>query len=339
MFCSLFGLSPCDLILLNVDVGTVKRLLQLLNNRFDVGQLEKVGQEFDYVLEVLDNLLVFDYDNREDRVLSKKLSIPNAVADRREAEEHLRNAPKSFTGNVRTGGSVFTVADENAREILGRLYNGRARLRRISEMITHGTFEEEVFFGRSVTWWQHVRNLSWVSEVVAERLKTKDDVSKIEVDSARILEYAANDDDDVLPDVPLPSFGEVSETFVRIGGNQLGKAQERLYEKFAETLYTIGCSHIGTDAMNAVTTAFAYCLKSEEEFSVETAVGLERCGLYFMNAVRADFMIEMLSNLSVVPERRISLADPSFGDGYRVMFSAVLAAVRNAKTEIGEAIV
>ena len=130
MFCSLMGLSPCDILLYDIDIKSVREAILALNNRFDSKYLSKIKAEFFYVFDILSNNLIFDYESREDRILSKKLNVAKMTtfgesnpSDNYEIIRKLEKAKKVFTGKVKVKNNIVAVKSEKTKEILELLYN------------------------------------------------------------------------------------------------------------------------------------------------------------------------------------------------------------------------
>lgn len=345
MFCALFGLSPCDVILNDIDIQTVKELIQALNNRFDMEALIQVKAEFQYVADILTNSLIYDYENREDRVLAKKMGAATmnsfgdfgASQDKWQIERQLQNAKKVFTGKVKTKQGVILVRSQKAKMILETLHEKRNFIQSISNSIGNASFDESVFFGKPVVWWATMNNHNWLTSLVETRIKAQDDIERMVLDAKKLLRYV-NREEDIQEDL----FGHeftleyLQKQYHLVGGGFFTLKQVKLSEQFCEKMQTLEQNRLKPSISDAILKSFLYCLKFAEDFETEIAEDLEQCGLYFMNPVRAEIMLEYLSNFTLIPEKKLCLCDPEFGDGYETILNAVISAGENDSTLIGD---
>ena len=338
MFCSLAGLSPCDIILQDIDSRVVKNLLQALNNRFDKETLLLVKAEFTYVLGILDSL-IFDYKNKEDRVLSKKFKAAPMTAfdddERGKVSWHLSTAEKSFTGNVRTGGGIFAVSSEEAKAILGKLYAGKTRLSLICESITCGDFTDEVFFGKPLIRWANSRNHSWLSGYVFERIEMKDGVDRLRRDAENLLSYVSGEEESDVIEAIIPTFDDVKNRYAQLTGAVMLKSEKEIAMEFIGQLHLMELKNLGPAVVTSLLSAFVHCLSASKQYDEHLTEQLESAGLYFLNPVRGQYFLSQLSNLTLIPDRRISLKNLKTGDTYETILKAIMAACDNDQIPIG----
>lgn len=344
MFCSLMGLSPCDILLYDIDIKSVRNTILALNNRFDVKYLNQIKAEFFYVFDILSKNLIFDYESREDRVLSKKLNVAKMTTfgessssnDNYEIARRLENAKKVFTGKVKVKNNVIAIRLEKTKEILELLYDKRQLIFNIAEMINAGSFQDGMFFGKSIVWWINVKSHYWLTNLVETRIKTQDNIDRLMIDAKKMLEYMS--DDDVLyfsqnnEDI---TFSMLRNQYVQMTGLEFREDQKILCEAFCEKINGLKSNNLTEDGMLSISRLFLYCLIASDKYDPEVAEELNTIGLYFMNSVKAEMMLKLLSDYSLISEQKIVLHDFSSGDSYHTILNAICALTYNDKTPVG----
>lgn len=338
MFCSLIGLSPCDIILQDINARVIQTALQLLDNRFDSKLLNLIRSELSYVLTVMDGMQ-FDYEEREDRILNKKLvanmSLFGSDDEKQKAEDHLARANKVFTGNIIVKGQSVAVGSEEVNKILMQLYDGRTRLMSLRNSIQTREFSDDIFFGKRLTEWANSRTLIWLSKYASERLERQDNIATLKRDAEKLFSHVNSKEDSEIIEIEPPSLEEFRTIYIQLSGNLPSSAEEELMVKFIGLLADRNISAMGSQAISALTSIFVYLLLASKSYTPDVAERLEACGLYFMNPVRAESMMISFSDLTLVPERRIVLKNLERGDSYETLLGAIIAACENDTTPIG----
>lgn len=343
MFCNLMGLSPCDILLYDIDIKSVREAILALNNRFDSKYLSKIKAEFFYVFDILSNNLIFDYESREDRILSKKLNVAKMTtfgesnpSDNYEIIRKLEKAKKVFTGKVKVKNNIVAVKSEKTKEILELLYNKRQLIYDIAEMINGGNFRDEMFFGKPVIWWINIKSHYWLTSLVETRIKTQDNIERLTVDAKKMLNYM--EDDSVtssLQENEEITFSMLRNQYVQMTGSEITEEQRVLCDSFCEKINSLKVNNLTDDTLLSISRLFLYCFVATDNYDKEVAEELNNIGLYFMNSVKAEMMLKLLSDYSLIPERKIMLHDFDSGDSYKTILNAICALAYNDKTPVG----
>lgn len=343
MFCSLMGLSPCDIVLYDIDIRAVREAILVLNNRFDAKYLDEIKTEFYYVFDILSKNLIFDYESREDRVLSKKLNVAkmqtfgeDTFLDNYEIMKRLEQSKKIFTGKVKVNGNVVAIKSEKTKQILELLYAKRQLIYDIANMIDTRNFKNEMFFGKPVIWWINVKSHYWLTNLVETKIKAQDNIDRLIVDAKKMLEYM-KDGETVfhLQESTDITFSILRNQYIQMTGTELRESQKVLCDIFCEKINGLKSNNLTEDTLLAISRLFLYCFIASDKYDEEVAEELDSLGLYFMNSVKAEMMLKMFSDYSLIPERKIILQDFSSGDSYKTILNAICALVYNDKTPVG----
>jgi hypothetical protein len=337
------GLSPCDILLYDIDIKSVREAILALNNRFDSKYLSKIKAEFFYVFDILSNNLIFDYESREDRILSKKLNVAKMTtfgesnpSDNYEIIRKLEKAKKVFTGKVKVKNNIVAVKSEKTKEILELLYNKRQLIYDIAEMINGGNFRDDMFFGKPVIWWINIKSHYWLTSLVETRIKTQDNIDRLIVDAKKMLNYMKDDDTTYfLQENEDISFSILRNQYIQMTGVELREEQRVLCDTFCEKINSLKANNLLENTMLSISRLFLYCFIASDNYDEEVAEELNMIGLYFMNSVKAEMMLKLLSDYSLIPERKIVLQDFSSGDSYKTILNAICALSYNDKTPVG----
>lgn len=74
-YCSFFGLSAPQLVLLDLDAGLFKDLVKMLNNAQDTKRLRNLMTEFDLLSSFLENEVIEEYDNPDIRKKARQIKL------------------------------------------------------------------------------------------------------------------------------------------------------------------------------------------------------------------------------------------------------------------------
>ena len=341
MLCSLFGLSPIDVVRFDIESSVVKGLIELLNTRFEIQKLNDVKLEFSYYYDLFKSGPVMDYVNREDRVSAKKISagvsIMTAFGDATASvKEQLKSAPVEFTGKFHSkrNGTV-NVSDPASLELI-KLVSGKYEMfKTIADSIQIGEFHDEKFFGRSLSNLSSLKNASFFYFQAYERLENNDDIEKLLQDSVGLMSYINTSHQS------RKSFEFISTSYLeglyRMFFNEgFSSEQSAFLTETTEFLKTTNYKALSANAINSLFIALVYTFISDKLYNPRLQSDLEMCDIYSENAVKSSLFLNMVKSLSFVSEGKAQLnTNASRAKAYTSALIAIIEASENRINSVG----
>jgi hypothetical protein len=346
MFCSLFGLSPMDVVLFDINASVIKGLTSSLNNRFDSKKLFDVKSEFLYFYELMKNGPEFDYLDREDRVLAKKALSGRMTAFGGEDEslsvrvrDQLESAPKGFVGRFATkDGHTVSVENEKAREIVLTLNKKVGRFKSIADGIVPGEFFDEKFFGKSLSELSLIKRVNFLYRICSIRLENRDDIEKLQRDAIEFSKYLVSSEESVSRDFSFPETGDLEKFYFGFSGKKFDSRQTLLLGKLFSFLLNVSAENVAFSQVNSLAMAMVYCFLSEDMFEQTFVDELEKCGMFGFSKVKSEMLLNMVMSVSFVSEGKARFVVNKSDDGdetYVQALNVIKKVTENYLTPLG----